>query len=235
MLPNLREQRPTTPPPHPSISSSDALVLTPSQSQNTPRKHHREPDDMLSASTLQGSPKRARRAMGPSATKRVVKLPQHRTGAYRAAAIKALEDWRRSLRDGQYASGSFSIFVVLPDELIRSLAYDTQVQTVEQLKAKPSAASWPFLRRHGQDILDVLKKVDQDYLTARQEAEESRASKSARSKCMRHRPDENDEVSGALETTYEDEDDRLIESWSCKHPPVFISACVVSDATQRSR
>lgn len=174
--------------------------------------------------------------MGPStANCCVVKLPQHRTGAYRAAAIKALEDWRRSLRDGRYASGSFSIFVVLPDELIRSLAYDPQVQTMEQLKAKPSAASWPFLRRHGQEVLDVLKKVDDEYLKAHREADVHRMNKHAKSKRSQHCLDENHGADGSTEVIYEDKDDCLIESWSCTQYLFFARICEPSDTVQRSR
>ncbi|TFY59961.1 hypothetical protein EVJ58_g5446 [Rhodofomes roseus] len=154
------------------------------------------------AESIPGSPSKRPR-MAPSSARRSNEpgLPLVRTGRHRSAAIAALQDWRSVLRNGRYASAPFSIFVVLPDELIRSVTYDARIQTLQQLQEKPAAASWAFLKSHGQELLDILRKVDEDYMASRRKGWRRRGV-----------PD----LENVPEVIGEDEDDRLIESWSYK-------------------
>ncbi|KAI0073972.1 P-loop containing nucleoside triphosphate hydrolase protein [Panus rudis PR-1116 ss-1] len=85
--------------------------------------------------------------------------------------IKRLQLWRYQQGLGRYARTSFSCLAVLPDEVIRMLAWDATLHTAEDIKKRFANGGWVFARRHAQDVLDVLNAVDRDWAARDQQLE----------------------------------------------------------------
>lgn len=139
-----------------------------------------------------------------------LELPLIRRGPHRVAATTALEEWRATLLDGQYKSLPFSVFDVLPDEIIRAITHDACIRTLQHLQEKSTIASWPFLQQHGQEILDVLKKVDIEYARGRRKMNTTKPTRAPKRSRLGDENVREDRVFMG-----DDEDDRLIETWSC--------------------
>ena len=71
----------------------------------------------------------------------------------------ALEQWRFEKHRDCYTPSSYTSTVLLPDPIIKKITSNAQIKTIDDLKTlKPS---WVFAERHGQEVLDLLKKLDQ--------------------------------------------------------------------------
>ncbi|KZT63318.1 P-loop containing nucleoside triphosphate hydrolase protein, partial [Daedalea quercina L-15889] len=78
----------------------------------------------------------------------------------REDAKHALEQWRRQQAQTRYARRAYSIMAVLPDDVLKSVAYDARIRTPAALEEKVPCSRWPFVKRHGQAIIEVLLRVD---------------------------------------------------------------------------
>ncbi|KAI0073322.1 P-loop containing nucleoside triphosphate hydrolase protein [Panus rudis PR-1116 ss-1] len=85
---------------------------------------------------------------------------KYRGGNHYREARQALLDFRYSLAHERY-KGPFTAAAVLPDHIIKTLAHDKSFKSVNDITSR-RFKSWPigFARRHAQDILDVLRDVD---------------------------------------------------------------------------
>ena len=139
-MPTVTEpQRPTTPvtPPvdHSPLSS---VHSTPSKSANANGKR-----PMVSTEP------NLKTQSGPS-IRRDTHLKDVRT---------ALEEWRFEKHRDCYTPSSYTSTVLLPDPIIKKITSNARIKTIDDLKTlKPS---WIFAERHGQEVLDLLERLDQ--------------------------------------------------------------------------
>ena len=139
-MPGVGElQRPSTPVVnHTPVSS---VHSTPSKSANANGKR-----PMLSAKSTASNLKTQ---SGPS-IRRDEHLKDVRT---------ALEQWRFEKHRDCYTPSSYTSMVLLPDPIIKKITSNAQIKTIDDLKTlKPS---WVFAERHGQEVLDLLERLDQ--------------------------------------------------------------------------
>ena len=131
-------QRPTTPlVDHSPVSS---VHSTPSKSANGNGKR-----PMVSAKSTESNSKTR---SGPL-IRRDEHLKDVRT---------ALEQWRFEKHRDCYTSSSYTSSVLLPDPIIKKITSNAQIKTIDDLKTLKS--SWVFAERHGQEVLDLLERLD---------------------------------------------------------------------------
>ena len=109
--------------------------------------------------------------------------PSIRRADHLKSARLALLEWRMKTKRMLYSPSPFTASTILPDMFLTTLASNARIQTVEDIAAtlkKP----WMLLDKHGEEVLDILRKVDQLYKqvvkTQRQRKREAKqASKAA--------------------------------------------------------
>ncbi|KAH9910594.1 hypothetical protein B0H21DRAFT_704954, partial [Amylocystis lapponica] len=90
-----------------------------------------------------------------------------RGGVHRENTIKALRAWRYNTTLTVYGAVSFSEEGILSEKMLRSLANDARLRTIEDIERRLSDPPWIFAHRHGQEILDILQQLDVEYYTQR--------------------------------------------------------------------
>ena len=70
------------------------------------------------------------------------------------------EQWRFKKHRDCYTPSSYTSTVLLPDPIIKKITSNTHIKTIDDLKTLKS--SWIFAERHGQEVLDLLEKLNQD-------------------------------------------------------------------------
>lgn len=73
----------------------------------------------------------------------------------------ALTSWRAQTLAQDFPHAPFTSIVVLPDPVLTSIASNRQLETVTQLRDDLSTP-WVFAERYGQDVLDLVKKLDEE-------------------------------------------------------------------------
>ncbi len=138
-------------------------ILMPSSCPNTPQKRRRNCGDLEHTR----SPKRARvAAMDVAETK-----PERRYGKHRESAAHALREWRLRINREHYAHCAFSLEAVLPEKVLRKLAFRADLKTVDDIAGELKGSErWIFLPRYGKTVLEILQKVDQERLSKQLEA-----------------------------------------------------------------
>ncbi|KAI0350269.1 P-loop containing nucleoside triphosphate hydrolase protein [Trametes cingulata] len=89
--------------------------------------------------------------------------PLVRTGALRKRAIEALQMWRAQTFLTRYAKSPFSRQGLLSDDTINILAYDARIKTIADIEQRVTSPAWIFAPRHGQEVLDILRTVDEEH------------------------------------------------------------------------
>ncbi|KAK7043414.1 bloom syndrome, partial [Favolaschia claudopus] len=114
----------------------------PSSAQSTPSKH----------SNANGKRpmvrKRAKRGEGPTT----------RRGDHLKAARTALSDWRLKTYLAKYSTSPFTETGIMPDTVLTALA-SKRIQHVGEMQSL--SPSWMLARRHGQEVILLLQRVDQ--------------------------------------------------------------------------
>ncbi|KAJ6583417.1 hypothetical protein DFH09DRAFT_1075836 [Mycena vulgaris] len=72
---------------------------------------------------------------------------------------EALVGWHAPSFLARYSMSSFTDVGILPDKILTSLA-SKQIRTLEEM-AEKLRVPWMFSQRHGEEIIEVLKRVDQ--------------------------------------------------------------------------
>lgn len=96
--------------------------------------------------------------LDPDTTETVADGPATRRGEHLKNIRLALENWRLNTKMRRYSPSSFTAVVILPDKNLTTLA-SKRLKTLDDLKAALSPP-WIFADRHGQEVLDLLKKMD---------------------------------------------------------------------------
>lgn len=98
---------------------------------------------------------------------------KRRRAEHLAAAKRALQAWRLETFSSLYSPSSFTAVAILPDDNLTTLASDAQIKTLEDLSVmlKPR---WILAKKHGQEILDLLKQLDEDEMRRRQNSKRAK-------------------------------------------------------------
>ena len=132
---------------------------------------------------------------------------KRRRGQHLATAKDALRQWRIEQACTCYPRRSFSLKAILPDDLLTSLASDARVRTLPDVRAKADKVGWAFFDRHGQQVLDVLRKVDADYQLEQLVKKRSQQSQA-----------NSDEAPLDIKS---DDDDELLRTWDCEYVTIL--------------
>ncbi|KAK6996361.1 hypothetical protein R3P38DRAFT_2800062 [Favolaschia claudopus] len=129
--------------------SAPSRPQTPVQSDSAPSSAHSTPSKHSNANGKRPMVKRrAKRGEGPVT----------RRGEHLKAARTALGDWRLKTYITKYSACPFTEAGIMPDTVLTALASKRlrQVDEIESLSPR-----WMLAQRHGQEVLELLQKVDQ--------------------------------------------------------------------------
>jgi bloom syndrome protein len=90
--------------------------------------------------------------------RKLTKPPAARRGALLESAQNALVRWCFQTKLDRYNPSSITAIFLLPDPIIKTLAPARHIQTVEALRVH---TGWIFADRHGEEVLNVLRQIDQ--------------------------------------------------------------------------
>lgn len=96
--------------------------------------------------------------------------PKNRRKEHLKMAREALERWRLKTYLDKYSKSCFPEVGIMPDQVLTSLA-SNRVNTVEEMKA----LSWMLARRHGEEVLNVLRRIDQHVREQKEQEKEANA------------------------------------------------------------
>lgn len=131
------DERPTTP----DVSSPSSPPLTPSKSPNINGKRSLVPSQ-------------------PTApTHTPPKQPGPRRGTHLENARTSLFAWRLRTKQARYSPSSITATSLISDATIRSLASARHITTIEAIREH---TGWIYAERHGDELLELLKRVDDD-------------------------------------------------------------------------
>lgn len=89
---------------------------------------------------------------------------KRRVGSHREKAIARLERWRYDRMLGPNSSTLYSARAVLPDTVISALATDITLKTSDDIQRKFNSKTWLFAPFHAEDVLKVLREVDEEHM-----------------------------------------------------------------------
>lgn len=93
--------------------------------------------------------------------------PANRRAEHLKDARAALERWRfRTVLD-HYSLTSVTAAAILPDKILTALASNARIKTVEDM-GEMLTPCWMLASRHGQEVVDLLKRSDAAYLAERE-------------------------------------------------------------------
>lgn len=101
--------------------------------------------------------------------------PATRRGEHLKNVRSALENWRFKIKMCQYSPGPFLSMAILPDKTLTTLASNARIKTIDDMKEVLNPP-WIFVERHGQEVLDMLKRLDE---ADKEDRERTKADKKA--------------------------------------------------------
>lgn len=131
--------RPSTPHNVPRSSPTSSIHSSPSASPNSSNKRN-----MISA--------------GPDTVLKKPRGTGSRRGDHLKDARAALDSWRIKTYFKSYSPSPFTTGFILPDPVLTALASSRRISTVDDLRTL--SAPWLLAQRHGQEVIDVLARVD---------------------------------------------------------------------------
>lgn len=102
---------------------------------------------------------------------------KRRRAEHLAAVKRALQSWRFKTYCDLYSLSSFTAEAILPDDNLTTLASDAQIKTLDDV-ATMLKPPWILAKKHGEEILDLLKQQDEAEMARRQNVK--RAKKNAK-------------------------------------------------------
>ncbi len=150
----------TTSPTTPAQCEDEGNRTTPVAPAQNPaqRPEAREGSTEAEAMPLQPCPNTPTKSSVP----RPRQSPQRRTDQHLKNVKRHLSEWRLKTRRTIYAGTSLKASNILPDANLKSIASHRRgIKTIEDLRRilKPA---WPLLETHGDEVLRLVKKLDEE-------------------------------------------------------------------------
>jgi hypothetical protein len=96
--------------------------------------------------------------MGPRS-----ETPKVRRDEHLKNARAVLEKWRFDTKRAHYTPSSFTASALLPDTILTTLASNGTIRTLSDLKGALKTP-WILADEHGEEVIELLRKVDEDRL-----------------------------------------------------------------------
>ncbi|KAH7925762.1 hypothetical protein BV22DRAFT_1128801 [Leucogyrophana mollusca] len=137
--------------------SPQSLALIPTLHSPASSSSELSSDDETPSSKPNTSGKRP---MEPTAEPR--RDATRRTQDHLQAARTALQSWRIKTRERDFPHSSFTAALILPDQPLTTIASNRHLTySLDELKQGVSGM-WALVDRYGQDVIDVLKRLDDE-------------------------------------------------------------------------
>ncbi|KAJ3497511.1 hypothetical protein NLJ89_g10341 [Agrocybe chaxingu] len=150
---------------------------------------------------MQMSPSKSINTNGKRAMN-VSKPPPPRKGDHLENARQVLESFRLKLIKTHFTPSPVTAAAIMSDAIIKAAASSTSIQTIEDLEA---TTHWIYARRHGEDLLAALHRVDQLAAERQQAAEAAKAAAREQAKLDKKRQQEEEKAARQAERLCEQE------------------------------
>lgn len=132
------------------------------------------PSDSETSSQQHSTPSRSVNTNGKRQIRQSKDGPATRRGDHLQSARNALERWRFKTKQDRYSPSSTTAVTLLPDPLLTTLASNARIRTVEDIE-KVLNPPWIMARRHGEEVLAILKRLDDAHIHVRDQAKRAKA------------------------------------------------------------
>ncbi|KLO06377.1 P-loop containing nucleoside triphosphate hydrolase protein [Schizopora paradoxa] len=95
-------------------------------------------------------------------------IPENRSKDWLQEARDALVEWRRNLKLRQYPRSILSEEALLPDNVLSKLATKARLRSIVDI-IEETGGNWALVDRHGDEVLAVLKAIDESRNTKKAE------------------------------------------------------------------
>jgi len=105
--------------------------------------------------------------------------PAVRQGDHLKSARAALKAWRLKTKLSLYSPSPFTADTILPDPFLTTIASNAHIQTAADIAAVLKRP-WMLLDAHGEEVLQVLRNVDQSHRQAVEAQRQTKLDESGR-------------------------------------------------------
>jgi hypothetical protein len=134
----------------------------------------RTPDRLSESSSAHTTPSKTTNVNGKRPMERSKDGPATRRGEHLQNVRHALERWRFKTKRDRYSPSSVTAVTILPDPTLTTLASNARIRTVEDMQNCINPP-WVMAQRHGNEILEILKRLDDTEKAAREQVKEAKA------------------------------------------------------------
>jgi pyruvate/2-oxoglutarate dehydrogenase complex dihydrolipoamide acyltransferase (E2) component len=116
-----------------------------------------------------------------------------RKGEAEEECKELLTAWQRDMWLLQYSDCSFGPQGLLPDKILKKLAQDQSICSMEDMRTTPSVSEWVWLPEHAEEVLELLRPINKRFAAQeenkRQQQQEQKQRKAAEQKAetQKHR------------------------------------------------
>ncbi|KAJ7103240.1 P-loop containing nucleoside triphosphate hydrolase protein [Mycena belliarum] len=144
----------------------------PDTGSTTPASRPATPEGPSPPSSPHSTPSKSVNANGKRPMQRSTDGPKTRRKEHLKMVREALERWRLKTYLDKYSKSCLPEVGIMPDQVLTSLA-SNRVNTVEEMKAL--TPSWMLARRHGEEVLNVLHRIDRHVREQKEQEKEAKA------------------------------------------------------------
>jgi hypothetical protein len=132
------------------------------------------PDRLSESSSVHTTPSKTTNTNGKRPMERSKDGPATRRGEHLQNVRYALERWRFKIKRDRYSPSSVTAIAILPDPTLTTLASNARIRTVEDMNGCINPP-WIMAQRHGNEVLEIIKKLDDAEKAAREQSKEGKA------------------------------------------------------------
>lgn len=127
--------------------------------------------DQSESSSAHSTPSRSTNVNGKHPIQRSKEGPSTRRRDHLQNARAALIRWRFNTKRDRYSPSSTTAVTLLPEAALTTLASNARIRTIENIEATLNPP-WVMARRHGDEVLAILKRIDDAEMASREKEKE---------------------------------------------------------------
>jgi chemotaxis protein histidine kinase CheA len=139
-----------------------------------PRPQTPEQDLLFLPDSVHSTPSKSHNSNGKrSMVMEKASKMSNRRGNHLKHVRSELECWRFETKAKRYSPSPVTAAAILPDPILTTLASNARIQTLDDMDAVLNPR-WIMTKRHGQEVLDLLKRLDEIEITERERTKAAR-------------------------------------------------------------
>jgi hypothetical protein len=150
----------------------------------TPEGRPHTPQPPTESGSEHTTPSKSTNANGKRKMERSKDGLSTRRGQHLQDVRGALEHWRFKTKRDCYSPSSVTAVTILPDPILTTLASNARIRTIDDIESSINPP-WIMARRHGGEILLIMKSIDDAERETREQAKQTKAAERKRETAAR--------------------------------------------------